>query len=122
MNKKLLKELVKHPEADRSPGYVEETLESAGCTGQVLCILEHLGLKMVILIVQNALNVWRSKMVKVFPPIRDSRGNLVRGFRIFRFRKPGPTDLTWEEKNSTDYIYHPKDTSKLQGFVDRNKE
>lgn len=61
-------------------------------------------------------------MVKVFPPVRDSSGRLIRGMRIFRFRKLGPTDLTWEEKNSTDYRYHPKDTSKLQGFIDRNKK
>ena len=56
-------------------------------------------------------------MVKVFPPIRDRFGNLIRGFRILHFRKPGPTDLTWEEKNDSDYRYHPKDTSKLQEEV-----
>lgn len=60
-------------------------------------------------------------MVTVFPPIRDRLDRLIRGMRIFRFRKPGPTDLTWEEKNNTDYIYRPKDTSKLQGFIDANK-
>ena len=34
MDKKLFEDMLKHPEADRSPGYVEETLETAGCTGQ----------------------------------------------------------------------------------------
>jgi len=34
MDKKEIEELMKHPEADRSPRYVEETLESVGCTGQ----------------------------------------------------------------------------------------
>jgi len=28
-----LDKLLKSQEADRSPGYIEETLESAGCTG-----------------------------------------------------------------------------------------
>jgi hypothetical protein len=57
-------------------------------------------------------------MVKVFPPIRDRFGNLIRGFHIFRFRKPTPVGLTKERKSS--YLYVPKDTSKLQGFIDRN--
>jgi len=61
-------------------------------------------------------------MIKVFPPIRDKFGHLVHGMRILRFRKPRPTDLTWEEKNHVDYRYHPKDTSKLQKFVDESKE
>jgi len=61
-------------------------------------------------------------MVKVFPPIRDRFGNLIRGFRIFRFRKPALIDLTWREKNDMSYLYVPKDTSKLQRFVDENKE
>lgn len=39
--------------------------------------------------------------------------------RFFKSRRPGPTDLTWEEKNFTDYIYHPKDTGKLQDFIKR---
>ena len=30
--------------------------------------------------------------------------------RFFKSRRPGPADLTWEEKNSADYLYHPKDT------------
>lgn len=42
--------------------------------------------------------------------------------RFFKSRKPGPTDLTWEEKNFTDYIYHPKDTDKLQDFIRGGKE
>ena len=37
--------------------------------------------------------------------------------KFFKFRKPGPTDLTWEEKNSADYIYHPKDHSKSGDFI-----
>lgn len=61
-------------------------------------------------------------MVKVFAPIRDRFGNLIRGFRFFKSRSPGPTDLTWREKECTDYIYHPKDTSKLQGFIDANSK
>ena len=60
-------------------------------------------------------------MVKVFAPIRDKFGNPIRGFRIFRFRKPGPTDLTWQEKHDPNYLYVPKDTSKLQKFIDENK-
>lgn len=51
-------------------------------------------------------------MVKVFPPIRDKEGHLIRGFRMFRIRKSSPTALTWEEKNNPDYIYYPKDTKK----------
>ena len=39
--------------------------------------------------------------------------------RFFKSRRPGPTDLTFEEKNSSDYIYHPKDPGKLQDFIDR---
>ena len=27
--------------------------------------------------------------------------------RRFRKRKPSPTDLTWEEKNPINYLYHP---------------
>ena len=34
MDDKLLESLTKNFLADRSPGYIEETLESAGCTGQ----------------------------------------------------------------------------------------
>jgi len=59
-------------------------------------------------------------MVTVFSPIRKS-GRLIRGFRIFCFRKPSPTDLTWKEKANSDYIYHPKDTSKLQNFINENR-
>ncbi len=39
--------------------------------------------------------------------------------RFLRFRRLGPTDLTWEEKNNTDYIYRPKDVSKLRDFISR---
>ena len=60
-------------------------------------------------------------MVKVFAPIYDKFGNLIRGMRILRFRKPRLTDLTWEEKNDMSYLYIPKDTSKLQKFIDENK-
>lgn len=60
-------------------------------------------------------------MVITFPPIRDKSGKLIRGFRFFRFRKARPTDLTWKEKNPADWLYHPKDTSILQGFIDENK-
>ncbi len=41
--------------------------------------------------------------------------------RFFKSRRPGPADLTWEEKNSADYIYHPKDTSKLRDFIERER-
>jgi len=39
--------------------------------------------------------------------------------RFFKSRKSGPADLTWEEKNSADYLYHPKDTSKLRAFIEK---
>jgi len=42
--------------------------------------------------------------------------------KFFKFRKPGPTDLTWEEKNSTDYIYHPKSTSRSREFIGREPQ
>ena len=42
--------------------------------------------------------------------------------RFFKSRRPGPTDLTWEEKNNTDYIYCPKDTNKLQGSIKREQK
>ena len=32
--------------------------------------------------------------------------------RFFKSRRPGPTDLTWEEKNSADYRYHSEDIDK----------
>jgi len=41
--------------------------------------------------------------------------------RFLKSRKPGPTDLTWQEKNCADYLYHPKDTSKLRDFVKRER-
>ena len=37
--------------------------------------------------------------------------------RIFIARKLGPTDLTWEEKNSADYRYYPDDDTKLKNFI-----
>jgi len=37
--------------------------------------------------------------------------------KIFKMRKPGPTELTWEEKNSADYRYYPEDDSKLRNFI-----
>lgn len=36
--------------------------------------------------------------------------------RFFKSRKPGPTDLTWEEKNSADYLYQLNNTAKSQDF------
>ena len=42
--------------------------------------------------------------------------------RFFKSRRPGPADLTWEEKNSADYLYYPKDTSKLQNFIRRERK
>ncbi|GAG98590.1 unnamed protein product [marine sediment metagenome] len=60
-------------------------------------------------------------MVKVFKPIRNKVGKLIRGFRILRFRKRGPTELTPDEKNDADWIYYPKDTSVLQNFIDANR-
>ena len=47
-------------------------------------------------------------MIKVFAPIRDKFGNLIRGLHILSFRKPAPTDLTWEEKTQSDYMYVPR--------------
>ena len=41
--------------------------------------------------------------------------------RFFKSRRPGPADLTWEEKNSADYLYHPKDTSKLRAFIEQER-
>jgi len=42
--------------------------------------------------------------------------------KFFKYRKPGPTDLTWEEKNSTDYIYHPKITSNSLDFIGQEQQ
>lgn len=30
-------------------------------------------------------------------------------FKFFNIRKPGLTDLTWDERNSADYLYRPAD-------------
>jgi hypothetical protein len=41
-------------------------------------------------------------------------------------RKPGPTDLTWEESNPLSWLYCPASNSKLKEFVklciDRRKK
>ena len=39
--------------------------------------------------------------------------------RVFKVGKPGPTELTWEEKNSADYRYYPEDDSKLRNFIEQ---
>ncbi len=39
---------------------------------------------------------------------------------IFRCRKLGPTDLTWEEKNSANYLFDAKNTRKSPGFSNKN--
>jgi hypothetical protein len=41
--------------------------------------------------------------------------------RVFKARKPGPTELTWEEKNSADYRYYPEDDSKLRNFIEQER-
>jgi len=40
--------------------------------------------------------------------------------RFFRCRKLGPTDLTWEEKNSANYLFDAKNTRKSQDLSDKN--
>lgn len=60
-------------------------------------------------------------MVKVFKSIRNKSGELIRDFKMFHFREQRRTGLTSEEKDNTDYIYHPKDTSVLQHFIDTNR-
>lgn len=42
--------------------------------------------------------------------------------RVFKVRKPGPTELTWEEKNSADYRYYPEDDSKLRNFIEQERK
>lgn len=41
--------------------------------------------------------------------------------RFFQSRKLGITDLTWEEKNPSEYIYYPKENyiNKLQKFIQK---
>lgn len=41
--------------------------------------------------------------------------------RFFKSRRPGLGDLTWEEKNSGDYLYRRKDTKKLREFIEREQ-
>ena len=41
---------------------------------------------------------------------------------VFKKRKPGPTELTWEEKNSADYRYYPEDDSKLRNFIKQERK
>ena len=53
--------------------------------------------------------------------IKINEGNLNMS-RMFRIRKLGPTELTWEEKNSADYRYYPDDDSKLRKFIEQNLE
>lgn len=42
--------------------------------------------------------------------------------RFFRSRKPGPTDLTWEEKNSANYLFDAKNTRKSQDFIEQKSK
>lgn len=42
--------------------------------------------------------------------------------RFFKSRKLGTANSAWEAKNSGDYIYHPKDTSKLRDFIERERK
>lgn len=34
--------------------------------------------------------------------------------RFLNIREPGPTDLSWDEKNSADYLYRSADLSTLR--------
>jgi len=36
--------------------------------------------------------------------------------RFFIVRKPGPTDLTWDDINSSNYLYRQADLSALKDF------
>ena len=40
--------------------------------------------------------------------------------KVIKVRKLGPTELTWEEKNSSDYRYYPDDNSILLNFIKQN--
>jgi hypothetical protein len=42
--------------------------------------------------------------------------------KFFYIREPGPTDLTWDEKNSVDYLYRPVDLSVLKPPISKKKE
>lgn len=37
---------------------------------------------------------------------------------FFKIRKPGPTDLTWKEKNPSDYRYHSVDSNKPEANIE----
>ena len=39
--------------------------------------------------------------------------------KVFGYSRLAKTDLTWEEKNSSDYRYHPKDISELRRSIKR---
>ena len=39
--------------------------------------------------------------------------------KFFKSRKPGPTDLTWDEKNASDYCYRPE--KKMQSQKPKDK-
>jgi len=41
---------------------------------------------------------------------------------IINSGKTGPTELTWEEKNTDDYSYKAKDISTLENFVKEHKD
>lgn len=38
------------------------------------------------------------------------------------FRRPGPTDLTWEEENPVNYVYRPKNLPNLESAVEKRNE
>ena len=39
--------------------------------------------------------------------------------KVLGYSRLAKTDLTWEEKNSSDYRYHPKDSGELQRSIKR---
>jgi hypothetical protein len=41
---------------------------------------------------------------------------------VFRSRRLGPTDLTWEEKNSANYLFDANNHRKSQGFTKDKEE
>jgi len=42
--------------------------------------------------------------------------------KFFHIREPGPTDLTWEDKNPVDYLFHSTvDLSKLKTIIKKKK-
>jgi hypothetical protein len=42
--------------------------------------------------------------------------------KFFYIREPGPTDLTWDDKNPVDYLYRPVDLSILKPPVSEKKK